>query len=603
MAFLPGDDEQQQKTPGDETPIIPGSGAGAGAAGKPGSGPVALEQPTQNTASTPEVVDTASYLAANRPQAESLGGLLSGRLASEQSELQGDIGTQFGDYGSQVEAGRTQFDEDVIQRAALDPTGFTANPDDLEKFTKQRTAEYKGPGEVGTQDFYSKLQHRVEGVGRRPGQVESEQGRESLLFEMSGANPTQGQVTLDQLLLSQNPNVREELKSSVAGAPGVASEFASQAEGVKEQRVGAIGEAARAQEAVNEAFYGEGGTATQFNEELGGRLEETRGSQQEQSDAAIADLLDGGALDPVNAQYLGITSPAAHQEFLKNIGALQADYGSPLKIDQYLQQFNAEGKIPSLESISTLEDVAKQQALQQLLGQDYMAPLQADQVQAGMRPDFGLANFNEAEANRQSEMALRENDENLLGNGVAAVWAIPAYENPPEFGDNTRGRLQYEDVPETHQLYNAIMRHPEMRGVGDPSTGYRAPDGSVASNAVSAFGRFADTYEGQFGVPDQPGVVDTTQPTDNSPWQTGQERLRVIDGQGMSWWDGGQWAEAPPEYTYQDAGGNQVGPGERVKTLQFDYNTGQYNLIEELQQPGTGGGGLPPGVYGTNPVI
>lgn len=608
MAFIQStpDDEEQKEG---QAPVIPGAGGGgAGVGGRvAGAGEVTLAEPGGQQAPTTEVVDTASYLAANRPQAESLAGFVGGKLQEEQTGLQKDIGEKIGGFKSEVESARIPFDEELIQRAALDPSKFVQEegPEGVEQFTRQRTAEYKGPGALDEQDYFPGLENRLRGVERRPGQVETERGREALLFEI-GESPTQGQVTLDQLLLGANPAARRKLSESVQPVPGLRREFETRSGEAREARKGAVGEAEKARQAVQERFYGEGGVVPSFQQGLEQRLGETRAQQTARAEAALQDLMDKGQLDPKSAQYLGISSPESHQKFLRNIEALQQDYGSPLSIDQYLQRTTAEGKIPNLEAVASLEDVARQKALQQLLGQDFQAPLREDQIPTGMR-DYNLASFNEAEANRQAMLGLSEADRAALMTGTYGVWGLPMYPG----GEQPQQNLYFADDPAVHALYNAMQRR------WDPTANrfvMESPGGDINRTDIQA--KFMDLYGKQFGVPTQPGDAFTPPPTDTSAWQPGQSRLRVVEGgiggdsewapgvpRGeMAWWDGGQWVQAPPEFIYEDAAGNQVGPGDRRRTKQFNFETGEYEVIEELPevapptQPGQRGP-LPPGVF------
>ena len=569
MAFLPGDEEEDQAQAAfdEEQPLAaaPGAGAGAGAAG---AVPTTLpEAGAQQQSDDAGFTDTGTYLAANRPQSEALGEFIGGRLQTERETLESDIPGSFDPYRADIEASRTPEGSELIGRAAEDPTSFISDPEDVKRFEQQRTAQYEGPTELEMQPFYSELGGRLTDVEKRPGQVESEKGRESLLFEMVD-RPTAGQVTLDQLLLGASPEARARLSSAVAPTADIRPDFESRVSEAKGARGSAMESAEAARPAVQDRFYGEGGAATEFGSELESRLQTERTSQEAQARAAVQDLLDKGPLSPASAQYLGITSRAGHAEMLKNLEALQADYGSPLTVEQFLQETPVEGKLRGVETTALPEDLAKQQALQQLLGSDYNAPLMEEYMPEGGIRDFRLADFDESSINRQSELALMEADKGLAEIGLNYVKA----KGP----NDPAGAPMFPDEKKAQQFYNMLLRNPHLVG-GD----------TISSSPESMNRKFVELYDKEFGANfddyEPPEDTYTPPPSDMSPWAPGQPRLRVVEGQepgqGMKWWDGGQWVKAPTEMIWLDADGNRTNPGDAQTTQQFDFNTGEYTTI------------------------
>ena len=214
MAFLPGvDDEDQQQAFDEEQPLAPAPGAGAGAgAGAPGG--VALEPaPPQQDAGDAGFTDTASYLAANRPQAVALSERVGEQLTESGGQIRTDIEQAGQEFGERAAGATISYDEELAQRALSDPSAFIQDPEDLAAFERQREATYQSPGTFEEQEFFPDVQARIT-EGQRLGQLgETERGRRELLFSM-GTNPTAGQVELDQLLIGGTPEARANIQAA-----------------------------------------------------------------------------------------------------------------------------------------------------------------------------------------------------------------------------------------------------------------------------------------------------------------------------------------------------------------------------------------------------
>lgn len=358
---LTDEERKKQQEQGAGAPIADQAGAPvSGGTIAPGGEEKA---PTGGGGGTRSFTDVRSFLEANRPQAQELAKNVGSKIESEAQSAQKAIKDTGEQYKSQIEQGsiRTEPVKGLIQEAGMSPQEVLKRQADVAKLANVRTGQFTGPRAVSSQDTAT-LQRQAQEAQRKAALTESQAGREELLG-LTGGKSTKGGLQLDQLLLSQTPEARAALEQAGQASKGLdtalqstigdVSQFAQQAE----QETGAT-----------KALFGEtfGKAKTEFQKQLDERLRQAQ--EQAQARAATAKgALGAGQYDEQALLDLGIK-----QEDLAGIlqaqKDLSTDYGQNIDLNEYLQQT---GPNFNRSQVATQEDLAKQQALEELAGNQF----------------------------------------------------------------------------------------------------------------------------------------------------------------------------------------------------------------------------------------
>lgn len=357
---LTEEERKKQQEQGTGAPV--GEQAGAPVSG----GTVATGEdkaPTGGGGGTRSFTDVRSFLEANRPQAQELAKNVGTKIKSEAEGAQKAIQETGEKYKSDIEKGaiRTEPVKGLIQEAAMTPEEVLKRQQDVAKLSTVRTGQFTGPKAVSSADTAA-LQRQAQEAQRKAALTETQMGREELLG-LTGGKSTKGGLQLDQLLLSQTPEARAALEEAGQASKGLT--------GALESTLGDVSQFANQAEqetAATKALFGEtfGNAKTEFQKQLDERLRQAQEQAQARA-AAAKTALGTGQYDEQALMDLGVK-----QEDLAGILQAQkdlaADYGENIDLNEYLQQT---GPNFNRSQVATQQDLARQQALEELAGQQF----------------------------------------------------------------------------------------------------------------------------------------------------------------------------------------------------------------------------------------
>lgn len=256
-----------------------------GAEGETTSGQALSGGQAKSAAGAPTgFTDVGSYLNANKEQATELANKLAGNLATKAAGLRAETEGLGQKFGTEIEGGTVNYNDELVSRAGLNPTEFIKNAGDVETFNKQRDASYGGPQSFVDREDTADLKNRISTNVTRAQGADTEAGRQRILYE-DFQNPTKGQVTLDSLILGGDPNAANIVKEQGVRPYETLQSYLDQTTGE------AVGKAQTAKDTtagtkakVAEKFTGEGGYIPQFNQDLQTRLGTFRTDAQKRTD-------------------------------------------------------------------------------------------------------------------------------------------------------------------------------------------------------------------------------------------------------------------------------------------------------------------------------
>lgn len=365
MSFLPINQQkdidetgQQQQTtnfPAGEAP--PTSG---GSTGDEGGGPKtsAGGTPTQFGSSASKLGD---YLSANAPQIQNQANTVSGKLNTQYGQLQGGIADASKQFGQQVQSGYAAPNKDVVNKALANPAKFTASPfanNDIKAFQAQYNNAYTGPQSFESTQPYGQIQGQVNNAVQQSNLLGTQAGLQSYLSGQQ-KNPTQASTTLDALLLKGNPQAQQQIQQAAGQFKGLTDQF-GKATSEANQSVQA------AQKAAADAKAYAQGQVNPYVQNFGNTLNTQAKTAQ----------------DTLEKYNQGITN---NKGTLNSLQALLSGYQgasgktTPDLLGQYFAQQPLANNI-STATVATPEQYAQNQALAQLLGQQYTPVLNPEQA-------------------------------------------------------------------------------------------------------------------------------------------------------------------------------------------------------------------------------
>lgn len=377
MAYVNPSIEESERNkfgPTGETTPLPGGGAspdtgsvGAGGGGGGGAAP-SQATPTQFGSSASKLSD---YLSANAPQVEKMGTDISGKLNTQYGQLQGDINKAGTDFGSAVQGGYAAPDQNLVNRAVSDPTGFVKNPNDVTAFQKQMNNSYTGPQHFEDFEPYGKVQSDVSNAVQGANLLNSTGGLSSYLQNQTKGTYTPGMNTLDTTLLQANPNASQRVREATKPYEGL-TDYLSKATQSANQLVDPAKQAAQKSAIDTQASLK--GAVDVFGNKINtdaAKAEKGRNAYNTQQAATNAQLT------PIQ-QYL--------QQYQ---GASGYQIDNPLT--SYLSQDPVVNPITA-QNFSTPEQYAQAQALQQLSGDSANLPIGQSTIGlAGTAPSVPIA--------------------------------------------------------------------------------------------------------------------------------------------------------------------------------------------------------------------
>jgi len=544
MPFIEEDEETKRQRELAEGGGIPISGTQAGTI--PGAGGA----PQPGAKAPNSFVDVAAYLKANKEQSQATAQRVADTMAQERVGLQSGLQGVTEGYQKNVAAGTVNLDDELVKRAASNPTEFVKNPNDVSSFAKLRDASYAGPGNFeDTADFGTVLE-RIQSGQAKAKTIDTSEGRKAYLSSM-GTNPTAGVVSLDDLLIGADPAARAKLTQAAGGFDTLSGALEESKKKASEALTSGQQATEAAKAGVANRFTMEGGVIPSFQNLMEQKLGTTRTRAQQNAAAIQAAVKQGVGLTDQERELIGAGN---WDEVLRLRGLLggqtpfddsAAQYERNIDLTPYLTTQNPE-LVYTKENVATPEDYAMETALQQLSGDNFDI-LPSDASQAGKAPK-SLAQI---QGNPESDLRslLNELDTTFINQyGGFNRGAYPIQNGrmvltDPNLATSVKGMIDiFNRNPEklTPAQKELVT---QLQADLDSSTAIPPVDGSGGG-------------EGAF-IPVE-----------------GSDRIRIVGGE-FKWWDGTQWVPKPQETRVRDDGTWE----------KFNYDTGQYEPIADQTKP------------------
>lgn len=348
------------------------------------------------------------YIGQNQPAAQNIAGKATEKIEGQASQIGQQVQAQKSDFMNKVAENRTRLQQaqqqaqQQIQQAGqqeFDPSSIQQT---------QQLAQGTYQMEAPTFDV-SEQQKKAQDVARMTDMGQTQQGRRELLtqaFRSPDQRYTQGQRSLDELVLAGDPNARKQ----IAEAPKVAADaLTQQIAGAREQALSSIA---------------------------------GLGTEQEQIQSQIAQDIDA-AQASLAAE---LQSRAAFGENINQYsqGNISQELLDALKLDQgRLYGINPEDylRAGSVSQMATAEDLARARALQSLEASESGLSEAgiADASVVGTQDAFGIDALQDAVAKRRMEY------ENKLFDLQRQAKEVTGSASYPDRGDLEKAFVNYRD--------------------------------------------------------------------------------------------------------------------------------------------------------------
>lgn len=190
QAQQPGQNPLSQQAPVTSAPNAGGTGGSA----KP-----------SNSAPAQPFTNLSSYLTANAPQIQSEANTIAGNLTNSYNATTGAIDQAGKSFQNDVNSGYTPMNQDVLNGVQSNPTAVANDPTQAKEFSGMYGDSYTGPSTFQDSSYYAPLSSQVQSGQTAASEVGTVPGLQSYLSQ-GNPNYTQGQSTLDSVLLNGNPD-------------------------------------------------------------------------------------------------------------------------------------------------------------------------------------------------------------------------------------------------------------------------------------------------------------------------------------------------------------------------------------------------------------
>ena len=192
---------QQQQDENKQNLIHPSDTAAATSVmGSSGGGSNTFSSPQQS--GTSGYVDVGSYLDANKDASANFASNLGQQVSNEGQKIQSNINAASQDFQGKVNQGTVNYDHNLIWGS--DPVTAANNPDTLAKYRAQVNATYSGPQNFSSTVDIPTLQAQISEFNPKVNAPSQSQIQD--IIKQYNPNATRGALTLDQMLLTQDPN-------------------------------------------------------------------------------------------------------------------------------------------------------------------------------------------------------------------------------------------------------------------------------------------------------------------------------------------------------------------------------------------------------------
>lgn len=308
------------------------------------------------------------YLRANQPKTEQLGKQVTGTIANYGNQAQTGISQTREHQGKDIQGQQVNYNPGLAQEALSNPASFVQDQGKKQAFLNMRDASYKGPSSFETSAAYQPLSKSVNEAVSKAKTSATQEGQAGLIADTqksligNKAVGQRGAVALDNALISSDPGSRERIRAASANIqntlPGALSSLSSEQNELI-NKVRAANQATSAQ--TRGLFQGASNPQGVLQKQLASRAQEQAGKSA-QVDLIRNSLLSGQPLS---------------SEQLTSAGLSPIDYGiltelttKGKNLDTYLPYSGVGQGEFTANTVATPEEVARQNALSQLSGND-----------------------------------------------------------------------------------------------------------------------------------------------------------------------------------------------------------------------------------------
>lgn len=375
-------DEKKNEEIGQGESIGPaGQATISGAGGSGGNSPQASEpaSPQASSAGGPKTpfVGIKQYLDANKNQSQQLGQNVAGVVNQAGQDARGAVAQSQKQFNDEVSRNVVGLDNDLINRARQDVTSVAKSSADKTNFQKMRDAEYRGPTDLKTSQFYQPAQQALTKAQQFAQNTENEQGQRSLVNEVqkkgTGKIAGSGVTNFDQMLLGGAREQLEAARKAQSDLPEVATKAQAEAAANVQK---AKDQTSATRKAIQDTFGYEGSVG---QKQLEAQLAERAKQEQTKSNSLFSRLKQklqtGAPISNEDLGYLGLSrqeldqiSDQAGSIARQKQGGSASFAGDPVyDLGQFVQARDPSQSITA-QNVASSEDYARYQALNDLMG-------------------------------------------------------------------------------------------------------------------------------------------------------------------------------------------------------------------------------------------
>jgi len=419
---------------------------------------------------------------------------------SEEAQKAKEGVTLLGTEGQrQIQAGTVAPEPELVSRAASRPAEFVQNPADVERFTRQRTAQYAGPSSLGMLAQYEPAQKGVTQAQQKAKLTDTEAGRLELL-RGTMTKPTGGTVALNQLLMQGDPTAAAKIQATKP-AFGELESYLSGTTGSLAEAIAKGKEASqKSAQGVQEALYGAQGAIPGLQQAVTSRVEPAEAERNR-----INSLIQGITAKLMTNQPLTAQEYTAIGMYPQQMAAIErgtTDIGrfypsimraSPPDLTQFLTGGRLGAEPATAATMASPEEYAREKALETLAGKELPILPTATPEMAGTYQGPTMPTYQTPEALKAFEDAIRGYDEEYLRN-IQGASTMRMYMDPYEIQQSEAGMFpeRFKMLQERLKLPYSLAPErpvPETPPVPPPDEAHNMPIYDENGNIVGWVGR------------------------------------------------------------------------------------------------------------------
>lgn len=302
MAFVENEDEKnKQQQAGGQTPqVAPPTTSSA-----PGAGPAQAGKNAPQATPAQPFQNIQAYLTANQPQVQQRAGEIAGNLTNQYGQLKGAVDTAKTGFENDITKGYAQPNEDLISRAASNPSEFIKNPNDVSAFQSLYNDTYRGPQNFESSTAYGDLTGKINKATTDANLATTLPGLQSY-FQSQNPNATKGGSILDSVLLQGSPEAYGKIKTAADQYKDLPDYLKSAVTSENQRIQDAMDIAAKTGPETQNRFVGPGGVIQSFQTDINQRLSNEQQAARDEAANVSALLGRLGLLSSDEARYAGI---------------------------------------------------------------------------------------------------------------------------------------------------------------------------------------------------------------------------------------------------------------------------------------------------------